>query len=201
MFTGLVQEAGTVVSFGVGPGGGWRLVVTAPLVAPTAALGDSVAVNGACLTVVAKAGADLSFDLLEETVRRTSLATVVPGGRVNLEGSLRVGDRLGGHFVTGHVDGTGTVRERRPQGADTIFRIAPPASGWPLLVEKGSIAVDGVSLTVAALGDGDFTIWLIPHTLAVTTLGDRQPGDRVNLEFDLLAKHVERLLAARGGAQ
>lgn len=197
MFTGLVQEAGRVCSFGPGPAGGRRLVVEAPLVAPGLAVGDSVAVAGACLTVVTKEGLQLGFDVLEETVRCTSMARLGDGSRINLETSLKVGDALGGHFVTGHVDCTGTVVERMPQGADTILRIVPPEKFLHLLVHKGSIAVDGVSLTVASLGEKEFTIWLIPHTLEITTLGELQPGDTVNLEFDLLAKQVVRFMELR----
>lgn len=180
MFTGIVQELGRVRSFDEG-----RLVVERGDV--DAAVGDSVSVNGVCLTVVERGDATLAFDVVPETVSR-----VRPfGDAVNLEAALRAGDPMGGHVVQGHVDGVGTVREVDEQG----IRVEPPADLLRYVVEKGSIAIDGVSLTVAELDDAGFRIALIPHTRAVTTLGALAPGDRVNLEVDVLAKYVERLVA------
>jgi riboflavin synthase len=199
MFTGIVEETGHVVSFAQRPEA-WRLVVGARTVGEGAALGDSIAVNGCCLTLVALGDGRLEFDLLEETRRLTNLAAVGPGGRVNLERSLRPDGRLGGHFVTGHIDTTGTITTLEPRGADRLLRVAYPARFAPLLVPKGSVAVDGVSLTVVDVAPDWFSIWLIPHTLAVTNLGGRAVGEAVNLEFDLLAKYVDRALAARLGS-
>jgi riboflavin synthase len=184
MFTGLVREVGTVTSFE-----GGRLVVES---ATPAALGDSIAVDGVCLTVVANGGGALGFDVVPETLER-----VKPfGDRVNLEPALRAGEPLGGHYVQGHVDGVGTVERIAPEGDGARVAIAAPELAR-YLVEKGSIAVDGVSLTVAALTETGFEVALVPHTLAVTTLGELRPGASVNLEADVLAKYVERLLGAR----
>ena len=182
MFTGLVREIGDVVSFS-----GGRLVVDC---STEAALGDSVALDGVCLTVVDSTPGRLSFDVVPETIAR-----VKPfGERVNVEPALRAGEPLGGHYVQGHVDGTGTVASVTPEGDGARVAIdAPDVARY--LVEKGSITVDGVSLTVAALRDGGFEVALIPHTLEVTTLGSLRPGAAVNLEVDVLAKYVERLLA------
>jgi riboflavin synthase len=179
MFTGIVREVGRVVSFD-----GGRLVVAAE---STAAAGDSVAVDGVCLTVVD--GSGLAFDVVSETLARTTLGGLEAGDGVNIEPALRAGDPLGGHYVQGHVDGVGRVRSL---GEPVWFDA--PAELLRYLVEKGSIAVDGVSLTVAAVDDGGFAVALIPHTLAETTLGGLAPGDGVNLETDVLAKYVERLL-------
>lgn len=198
MFTGLVEETGEVVALEHGVSGSVRLRVKAPLCGPSAQLGDSIAVNGCCLTVAEKEGERLRFDLLQETLDRTSLGSLQPGSRVNLERAMAVGSRFGGHFVQGHVDGTARILRIEPAGADVRLQIALPSDGARYLVEKGSICVDGISLTVAALDAASFTLWIIPHTLEVTNLRTRREGDLVNLEYDLLAKYVERMLAARG---
>jgi riboflavin synthase len=197
MFTGLVEELGEVVSLERLPSGGVQLTLRAPLVAPDAQLGDSVAVNGCCLTVAAKPDGLLRFDLLQETLSRTSLGGVQPGGGVNLERALKAGGRLGGHFVQGHVDCTARIVAMEPKGADLRLEVALPEGGAPYLVEKGSVAVDGISLTVAAVCAQSFVLWIIPHTLERTNLGRLRVGDLVNLEYDLLAKYVERMLAHR----
>jgi len=155
-------------------------------------------VSGACLTVTARRGRRFTVDVSPETLRRTTLAGGGPGVRVNLERALRVGDRIGGHVVLGHVDGVGVVEKIRPDGDWVRYRFRAPRSLARYLVEKGSIAVDGVSLTVYECDGPRFTVALIPHTLAVTTLGERRPGDRVNLEADVFLKHIESMLRARG---
>jgi len=193
MFTGIVRELGTVASFD-----GTRLVVAAAETTAGAAVGDSVAVAGVCLTVVDAAGGQLAFDVVPETLSRTALGGLETGSNVNLEPSLRVGDQLGGHVVQGHVDAVGRVRSVAPEEDSRRVWIDAPETIVRYCIEKGSIAVDGVSLTVAAFDDDGFEVALIPHTLAVTTLGVREPGDRVNLEVDVLAKYVDRLLAASG---
>ena len=192
MFTGIVREIGTVAAFD-----GARLVVTAPETAEGAAVGDSVAVSGACLTVVDAADGRLAFDVVPETLARTVLGSLEQGGSVNLEPSLRIGDQLGGHVVQGHVDAVGRVRSVEPEGNGRRVWVDAPETVVGYCIEKGSIAVDGVSLTVAAFDDEGFEVALIPHTLAVTTLGRLEPGDGVNLEADVLGKVVERLVAAR----
>jgi riboflavin synthase len=196
MFTGIVEETGRVVSFDRGAAA-WRLVVEASTVLEGSKIGDSIAVNGCCLTVVGRDARTLRFDLLEETVRLTNLSAVGPGGRVNLERSLRPDGKMGGHFVTGHIDDKGELVVLEPRGVDRYLRIRYPAQFRGLLVPKGSIAVDGVSLTVVEVVDDWFSIWLIPHTMEVTNLGTRRPGDAINLEFDMLAKYIDRLLALR----
>jgi riboflavin synthase len=192
MFTGIVRELGTVEAFD-----GSRLVVAAPQTASTAGIGDSVAVSGVCLTVVANDDGRLAFDTVPETLSRTALGGLDPGESVNVEPSLRVGDRLGGHVVQGHVDAVGSVRSVTPEGEGRRVWVDAPETVVRYCIEKGSIAVDGVSLTVAAFDDDGFEVALIPHTLAVTTLGRLEPGDEVNLEADVLGKVVERLLAVR----
>lgn len=192
MFTGIVREVGTVAAFD-----GSRLVVAAPETAPDAAVGDSVSVAGVCLTVVAQEEGRLAFDVVPETLSRTGLSSLDPGDELNLEPSLRVGDRLGGHVVQGHVDAVGRVRSVTPEGDGRRVWVDAPESVLGYCIEKGSIAVDGVSLTVAAFDDDGFEVALIPHTLAVTTLGRLESGDEVNLEADVLAKVVERLVAGR----
>jgi riboflavin synthase len=187
MFTGIVRELGTVESFDGSP-----LVVAAPETAARAAIGDSVAVAGVCLTVVEAAGELLAFDVVPETLSRTSLGRLEPGNAVNVEPSLRVGDQLGGHFVLGHVDSVGRVRSVA-EGDDHRVWVDAPADVLGYCIEKGSIAVDGVSLTIAALDDEGFEVALIPHTLAVTTLGSLEPGAEVNLEADVGRFAVVRL--------
>jgi len=182
MFTGIVREVGRVLSFD-----GRRLVVEAE--ATRAAEGDSVAVDGVCLTAVD--GSQLAFDVVDETLSRTTLGSLEPGSRVNLEPALRAGEPLGGHIVQGHVDGLGRVRST----GEPVWIDAPAKLGR-YLVEKGSITVDGVSLTVAAVDERGFAVALVPHTLEATTLDELAPGDAVNLEVDILAKYVERLLPA-----
>jgi riboflavin synthase len=192
MFTGIVREVGEVAAFD-----GSRLAVAAPGTAAGASVGDSVSVAGVCLTVVEAEDARLGFDVVPETLARTALGRLEPGRSLNLEPSLRVGDRLGGHVVQGHVDAVGRVRSVTPDGESRRVWVDAPEAVLGYCIEKGSIAVDGVSLTVAALDDDGFEVALIPHTLEVTTLGRLEPGDEVNLEADLLGKVVERLLAAR----
>jgi riboflavin synthase len=191
MFTGIVREVGTVASFD-----GSRLVVVASETAAGSAVGDSVAVAGVCLTVVEADEVRLAFDVVPETLARTALGRLERGGAVNIEPSLRVGDQLGGHVVQGHVDAVGRVRSVTPEGESRRIWIDAPESVVRYCIEKGSIAVDGVSLTVAAFDDEGFEVALIPHTLDVTTLGWLESGDAVNLEADELGKVVERLLAA-----
>jgi riboflavin synthase len=191
MFTGIVEALGRVGAVETGAGGGRRLGVAVPdepgwRLAP----GESVAVSGVCLTVVDAAPGRLAFDLAEETLRVTTLGGLGVGDPVNLERPLRLDGRLGGHLVLGHVDGVGRVTAVRPEGDGARVDVEVPGRLRPLLIPKGSVAVDGVSLTVAALGEEAFAVALIPHTLAVTTLGQRRPGDRVNLEMDVIGKYV-----------
>lgn len=193
MFTGLVQEAGTVVRIQSRENGGARLTVRSDVVA-RAEIGASIAVNGCCLTVTEKLPDGGSFDLLEETLRLTNLGDLKSGLRVNLEPSLRPTDRMGGHFVTGHVDGCGSVASFAQVGADWKLVVTAPPAVMRHVVLKGCVTVDGMSLTVAGVADDGFTIWIIPHTLACTNLSERKAGDRINLESDLLAKYAEKLL-------
>src|SRR5262245_33311055 len=172
-------------------------MVETPRALPRLALGESIAVDGACLTVTARQGRRFRVDVSPETLRRTTLGTLARDARVNLERALRVGDRLGGHVVLGHVDGVGTLERIQPDGDWRLYRFRAPGALRPFLVEKGSIAVDGVSLTVFSCRKGGFTVALIPHTLARTTLGTRRPGDGVNLEADVLLKHIGAMLRMR----
>jgi len=199
MFTGIVQGQGTVVALRVAAGGGGaRLEVEAPGLVDGLGLGDSVAVNGCCLTVTGLTGSGFAAEVVAETLRRTALGRLTAGERVNLEQPVAAGGRLGGHLVQGHVDGLGRVLDRTPVGQgpgaslEVRFGIDPALSRY--VVVKGSVAVDGVSLTVTGVGPDWFSVALVPHTLAVTTLGTRQQGDEVQLEVDVLAKYVERLL-------
>ena len=198
MFTGIIEQMGTVTALEERADGA-RLQVATGL-ASECDVGASVAVNGACLTVVARTGERLAFDLGPETLRSTALGELGPGRPVNLERPLRLGGPLGGHLVLGHVDGVGTITDIE-RGASARIRVALPASELePLVILKGSVAVDGVSLTVAALGDLAFEAMVIPHTLAVTTLGRAGPGARVNLEMDVLGKYLLRALSLRGAS-
>jgi riboflavin synthase len=187
MFTGIVEELGSVRERD-----GGRFTFSARVVTEDAKVGDSIAVNGCCLTVTDVGASWWTADAVDETLARTNLADLAPGDPVNLERPLRLADRVGGHLVQGHVDAVGEIVCPAPD-----LRVRAPASVRRYLVEKGSIAVDGVSLTVVDVLDDGFTVAVIPHTAAVTTLGRRKAGDRVNLEVDMLAKYVERLLGAR----
>ena len=202
MFTGIVEELGEVV--GLQPGAdSARITVRGPLVTEGARPGASIAVDGVCLTATDLDGGTFTADVMAETLRRTTLGGLRPGARVKLERPLAADGRFGGHIVQGHVDGVGTVTGRTPGDRWEVVRVALPADLARYVVEKGSIAVDGVSLTVAAVDDADgpgFTVSLIPETLARTTLGVRGPGEPVNLEVDVLAKYVERMLARPAGA-
>ncbi len=195
MFTGLIEEVGEVVERK-----GARLVVGARTVWDDASDGASIAVNGVCLTVVERGTARIAFDLGPETLARTALADLGRGDRVNLERPLRLGGLVGGHLVQGHVDGVGTVTAFHRDGETARLKLRCQDDGLAvLLIPQGSVAVDGVSLTVAALDGVAFEIMLIPHTLGQTTLGALEPGERVNLEMDMIGKYVQRALAVRGG--
>lgn len=196
MFTGLVEMMAPVAEVRPAPPG-CRIVVAAPAIAAEAALGDSIALNGCCLTVVEIADGRLAFDAGPETLSRTNLGELAAGGSVNLERSLRVGDRLGGHFVTGHVDAVGSLARRDDLGDWSNLWFNAPAELIRQMASKGSIAVDGVSLTLVDVEADRFSVQLIPHTLAVTTLGALRVNSRVNLETDLLAKYAQRQLAGQ----
>lgn len=198
MFTGLVEVLGTVRQVRVDDASR-TLIVAAPFCAGLA-LGESVAVNGACLTVVERTAETCSFQAGPETLRRTNLGDLVAGDRVNLERSLRLNDRLGGHLVQGHIDAVGHIAERHRQGDWETVWFSCPAELTRQMVSKGSIAVDGVSLTLVDVADDRFSVALIPHTLALTTLGFKKPGAAVNLETDLLAKYVAKALGAAADA-
>lgn len=196
MFTGLVEGVGRVVE-AQAQGDGLRLTLDAGVVAEGAQVGDSIALNGCCLTVAAIKGGRLGFDLLHETVVRTNLQAAQGGAVVNLERALPATGRLGGHFVTGHIDATGLVKSWGPVGSDYELRITIDPAHGRYLVPKGCIAIDGISLTVAEVQPDEFSVWIIPHTREVTALRERVVGDRVNLEFDLLAKYAEKILLAQ----
>jgi riboflavin synthase len=199
MFTGLVEGTGRIVELQVGPTV-TRLVIEAGALADGVAEGDSIAINGCCLTAVQFEGNKLSFDVLGETLRVTNLGNLRTGSMVNLERALAASGRYGGHFVTGHVDATGLVRSWERVGKDDELRIGLTPAQGAYLVPKGCIALDGISLTVGEVGEDEFSVWIIPHTRAVTALRERSVGDLVNLEFDLLAKYTEKILATRGWA-
>ncbi|WP_017203979.1 riboflavin synthase [Microbacterium algeriense] len=209
MFTGIIEEMGEITA--VAPSGdGWRLTVRAPRAAADAVHGESIAVSGVCLTVVGSTADTFDADVMRQTLDVSAIGSATIGTRVNIEKAMPVGARLGGHIVQGHVDGTGDVLEVRPGAQWSVLRISLPADLAPLVVDKGSISVDGTSLTVSAVSpstssgtqDGHwFEVSLIPETLAATTLGLRAVGDRVNLETDILARHVERLLAFRAAPE
>jgi riboflavin synthase alpha subunit len=196
VFTGIVREVGSVVS-AARERAGLRLEVEAPAAAAAVSVGDSVSVSGCCLTVAAVANGRMAFDVVPESLARTSLGTLGPGARVNVEPALRAGDPLGGHYVQGHVESVGLVRLAEDGGEGRRLWVDAPEAVLRYLVEKGSVTVDGTSLTVAALDGTGFEVALVPHTLEATTLSDLRPGDQVNLEPDVLAKYVDRLLEAR----
>jgi riboflavin synthase len=195
MFTGIVRERGRVLR-AEGGADGLALELDAPETAAASAVGDSVSIAGACLTVTSVEDGRLTFHAVRETLERSSLGRLEPGVEVNLEPALRAGEPLGGHYVQGHVDGLGVVRALEPEGEGARLSVEAPAQLLRYCVEKGSITVEGVSLTIAKVTDDGFEVALVPHTLAVTTLGALRPGDPVNLEVDVLAKYVERLIQA-----
>lgn len=198
MFTGIVEELGELLSRHERPDAA-QFTVSAPLASSDARAGDSISVNGVCLTVVNVQNGAFTADVIGETLRRSSLGTARPGDRVNLERAAKLGDRLGGHLVQGHVDGTGTVLSRTaPQDGATweLIRIRMPTALARYVVEKGSIAVDGVSLTVIEVCSDEFSVGLIPTTQQLTTLGLRRPGELVNLEVDIIAKYVDRMISS-----
>ena len=198
MFTGLVQTLAEVVDV-VAELPGVRLVIHAAEIAGRSEIGDSVAVNGCCLTVVAKGDKRLEFQAGEETLSRTNLSQLVAGTRVNLETSLKAGDAIGGHYVTGHIDAVGIIDERQDEADWSTIWFRVPAPQLAQMASKGSVAVDGVSLTLVDVDDERFSVALIPHTLSATTLGQKKVGDRVNIETDVLAKYVERQLKLSKG--
>lgn len=205
MFTGIIEEIGEIVAIATA-GDGWRLTVRAPRAAADAVHGESIAVSGVCLTVVGSTADTFDTDVMKQTLDVAAIGSASVGTRVNIEKAMPVGARLGGHIVQGHVDGTGEVIEVRPGAQWSVLRISLPADLAPLVVDKGSISVDGTSLTVSAVSapvepSPWFEVSLIPETLAATTLGVRAVGERVNLETDILARHVERLLAFRAAPE
>ncbi|MBO5590157.1 MAG: riboflavin synthase [Acidaminococcaceae bacterium] len=193
MFTGLIAELGTVERLAEGSTS-CQLTVRAQKILPGVKIGDSIAVNGVCLTVVHLQGNRFTADVMPETVRRTTLRQLQPGDRVNLEKALRPTDGLDGHIVQGHVEGVGTIREISPEGNALAYRIETPKELLRYIVEKGSVAIDGISLTVTETDDTGFSVSLIPHTAKMTTLGYKSVGDSVNLETDILARYVEKML-------
>ena len=199
MFTGLVEELGRLEWLRRGEGEA-QLAVQAPGISPGVRIGDSIAVNGCCLTVTVAQDGLLVFDLLEETLKKTNLGALKPGSGVNLERSLAVGGRLGGHFVQGHVDAIGKIRSIEARGQDHVVDVELPDAIARLCIDKGSLAIDGISLTIASLKGNIATFWITPHTWQHTNLHAAKIGQRVNLEADMLAKHVDSLLAARTNA-
>jgi riboflavin synthase len=196
MFTGIIEEVGNVVAF-IPAREAWSLQIAAQTVLADVAVGDSIAINGCCLTVTRFDTGQLWFDVLEETRRLTSFNELQPGSLVNLERSLTPATRMGGHFVSGHIDGLGRIEIWEARGKDHYLRVRAPAGTGRYLVPKGSIALDGISLTVAEVSGDEFSVWIIPHTLGVTNLRGKKTGRGVNLEFDMLAKYVEKLLTGR----
>lgn len=192
MFTGIVQEIGEIVEITPAPNGA-RLVIRMPTLAPDVAMGDSISIDGTCLTAVELGSERIAFEAMGETLARTALGRLGPGSHVNLEPALRANDRMGGHVVQGHVDATGEVTATRSDGIATVLTITAPETITRYIVEQGSIAVNGVSLTVSQVVAGGFEIWLIPHTCQVTTFGSLETGGIVNLEVDVFAKYVEKL--------
>lgn len=196
MFTGLVEEVGTLEAM-TGSGEASRLVIRAGRVLDGVKIGDSIAVNGICLTVTSHSSHHFTVDVMPETLNKTSLRHTRQGQRVNLERAMRLGDRFGGHIVSGHVDGTGTVVSRQSHANAVLFRIAAEPFLLKYVIPRGSICIDGISLTVVDVNDNSFSVSIIPHTLAETSLQDRKAGDQVNLEADVIGKYVERLMGVR----
>jgi riboflavin synthase len=196
MFTGIIEETGKVIAFEA-KAEAWSLTIAADATLADLALGDSIAVNGCCLTATRSDATSMGFDVLEETRRLTNFSALHPGALVNLERSLRFGGKVSGHFVTGHIDAVGRVEVFEARDKDYFLRVGIPASFARYIVHKGSIAIDGISLTIAEVTDRSFAVWIIPHTLSVTNLCEKRVNDPVNLEFDLLGKHVEKLLLTR----
>lgn len=196
MFTGIVEAMCPVVALRRGPA--WRLAIDLGHLAEGTRPGDSIAINGVCLTVAALDGRRAAFDAIGETIARTNLAALALGQRVNIERALRLGDRLGGHLVAGHVDAVGTIRAKDKAPAQTLLRVAVPRELTRFMATKGSVAVDGVSLTLVDVTPDTFAVALIPYTLGETTLGTKGPGDAVNVEVDVLARYVARQLGRDG---
>ena len=192
MFTGIVEEKGRVAAF-TKVSLSWQLQVETNVVRNDAALGDSISVNGCCLTIAGISANTLTFDVLEETRRLTNFSALRPEATVNLERSLRFNGKIGGHFVTGHIDGMGTVDLFEQRGSDYYLRVLCPLESDRYIVSKGSISLDGVSLTIADVAPGQFAVWLIPTTIEMSNLGEKSVGDSLNLEFDMIGKYVEKL--------
>ena len=195
MFTGIIKEVGVAVAIEKA-GAAYRLTVESGLISKEVSIGDSISVNGVCLTLVGNKSGIMHFDIMEETLRRSCLKELRHGQRVNLESALRADGVLGGHFVSGHVDCVGKIRDMRKTGGEVSFEIEIPGGLNDLIIEKGSIAIDGVSLTVGEAGNDNFKVYLIPHTLGTTTLGEKKTGDKLNIEFDIIGKYVAKLNAA-----
>lgn len=199
MFTGLIEDVGKVQKL-ERRGSSARLAIATALPGAEFAIGDSVAVNGACLTVTTVAGTLLSFDVSPETLDRSGLGRLASGDQVNLERAMRLSDRLGGHIVTGHIDCVATVAERREDSGNILFSFGIPSEYLRYIIEKGSVAIDGISLTVNSVTSDGFSVNIIPHTAQMTTLRFKKPGDKVNIETDIIGKYVERLLAGAGSS-
>jgi len=199
MYTGIIEDLGTIVSLKPSPEGA---VLTVKSALPTARIhiGDSISFNGVCVTVISRARGRISADLSAETLRRSTLGALKPGDRVNLERCLTLGKLINGHLVAGHVDGVARIVSIKPEGDSKLFTFEAPASETRYIVEKGSVSLDGISLTCFGVKGRQFSVSLIPHTLKVTTLGSRKAGDKVNFESDMLVKYVEKMLAGRGFA-
>ncbi len=199
MFTGIIEETGRVLSARRNPAGGAVLEIGAGKIMDDLRIGDSVAVNGVCLTVAALSDAGFSADVTPQTLRMSALGALSAGSAVNLERAMRADGRFGGHIVSGHIDGTGRIESLRREGNSILMRVSAPAEVMRLIVPKGSVAVDGISLTVAAAGKADFTVSLIPHTFSGTALNSKKADDPVNLENDIIGKYVEKLLGSCNG--
>lgn len=197
MFTGIIEETGEIKALTATAGASGRIEISGALVLEGTRIGDSIAVSGVCLTVVELSDRAFKVDVMPETMRLTTLGGLEAGSRVNLERALGAGGRLGGHLVNGHIDGVGTVRDRRSRENAVILEIGVPGELATYVVPKGSIALDGISLTVVDVADGSFRVSVIPHTLGRTTLGDARPGTRLNVEVDIIAKYVEAFLSRR----